>query len=120
MPPGVPDHRRPLIISIICVFFFVSLAISLYPYWRDLPTIRYRYGLGYAIYLVTNYLLSILCFIGFWRMARWSVYLYAALVGAQYAIQYLYQFEFYPWAVPIAALVFFTGLAYYRRMQWRL
>jgi hypothetical protein len=124
-PSGVPapatDARhRPLVLSVVCLMFFVFSIIGLYPYWLQLPTVRYRFGMAFTVYSAINYLLSIVCFIGFWRMTRWSVYLYLALVLIGYLVGYVHDFEVQPWSLIADGLILAMGIAYYRRMRWRL
>jgi hypothetical protein len=84
------------------------------------PAVRYQIGLGFAICSVVNWMFSILCFVGFWRMSKWAVFLYPTLIVSGGVIQYLYQLPISLPAMLPAILVLLAVLIYYRNMRWRI
>src|SRR6266446_5045127 len=68
-----PDSVRPKPVAVVAVAGFVC-SLLFVPFPR-----AWHIGLGYALHMALSSLLGMVCMYGFWKMWRWSVYIYATL-----------------------------------------
>jgi hypothetical protein len=105
-----PDLARPKLIAVIAVAGFVC-SLFLVP----LP-LAWHLGFGYAFYMALRSALGMVCMYGFWRMWRWSVYVYAAL--AMVDVFHFYMIRPREYGPPALEIVFaLVGFMYVRKMQ---
>ena len=104
------DSVRPKLLAVVAVAGFVSSFL-----WVPLPR-GWHIGLGYAVHMALSSLLGMVCMYGFWKMWRWSVYVYAALAVLD-ALHYcvLRPRAYGPPALEIAFAI--VGFMYVRKMQ---
>lgn len=76
--------QRPLLITLMCVFFAVGiisgLAGLLIPsvYEQFVAPMLEQYPSWYRYLMMANIFTSLACVVGLWLMKRWSVFLYVA------------------------------------------
>ena len=76
--------QRPLLITLMCVFFAVGiisgLAGLLIPpvYEQFVAPMLEQYPSWYRYLMMVNIFISLACVVGLWLMKRWSVLLYVA------------------------------------------
>lgn len=76
--------QRPLLITLMCVFFAVGiisgLAGLLIPsvYEQFVAPMLEQYPSWYRYLMMVNIFTSLACVVGLWLMKRWSVFLYVA------------------------------------------
>jgi len=71
------ETKRPLLITIICVLGILGAVGSLLVLLSDQAK---EVGEWYPPFLAFTSTVGAICFIGFWKMKRWAVYLYVGLV----------------------------------------
>jgi hypothetical protein len=80
-----PSHvskrpKRPALISVICVFVFLCAPLLLAGF--AIPSVHEQvvqlYGPVYAGWFLLSMVFGLIPFVGYWRMRKWGVWLYAA------------------------------------------
>jgi hypothetical protein len=107
--------------TLFCVVGFGVFAVSFKPYFTVVvPAAKESQGEAIATYLVANWLLTVVSFVGYWRMAKWGVWLYGTLflLGIAVGIANSYPNTARSILGPCGILA--IGIVYYRRMRWRL
>ena len=83
--------------------------------WLPLPPAWHRI-FGYAFHMLVSAILSIVCMYGFWKMWRWSVFVYCALVVLD-ILHYWLLLRARVYAPAAEAVIALVGLLYMRRMR---
>jgi len=68
------DSVRPKPVAVVAVAGFVCSLLFV-----PVSPRAWHIGLGYALHMALSSLLGMVCMYGFWKMWRWSVYIYATL-----------------------------------------
>jgi len=68
---------RPIAITIICVLGFIGAALSIPLIFSDMAR---AIGSWYPPYLGFSAVAGLICMIGLWKMKKWGVFAYTALV----------------------------------------
>ena len=71
------QNKRPLIITIICIFYFIFL--GLLPFIitpKIIAEVEGKYGQGFAAFSITYAIILFIAMIGYWCMKNWGVYLF--------------------------------------------
>lgn len=122
---GVQDAskigKRPLIITLICVFNFIGIAISflglLNPEQRAL--IVRRAG---AVMVPIAFIICLLTFvglIGYWKMRKWGVWVYLSMAVINFGSDFLFKLRLSQTGIIqywLIILVIAIGLFYFDRM----
>jgi hypothetical protein len=118
-PPYIPEEKRPLLITLVCIFGIAIILISLYLVFVDPATDIHAFithGFWRPINLAIINLAALIAFIGLWRMKRWGL----ILLIATYIISMLYNFfmgiTFY-WGYIPGALMIIICLMYIKKMR---
>jgi uncharacterized membrane protein YidH (DUF202 family) len=116
----VEHAGRPVIITALCVVGFLLFAISFKRYLTIIvPIARQTYGEAMATCLVATWVLTIVSFVGYWRMAKWGVWLYGILIVVGTGFGIANSIPFNAVGIIVPGLVLTIGMVYYKRMQWR-
>ena len=111
--------RRPILISLLCIVGFAVFAISFKQYFTMVvPAARQSQGEAMAMYLVANWLLTVVSFFGYWRMAKWSVWLYGTLIVLGITVGIANSYPNTAKSIIVPLFIFAIGIVYYRRMRW--
>ena len=76
--------QRPLLITLMCVFFAVGIISGLASllitpvYEQFVAPMLEQYPSWYRYLMMVNIFTSLACVVGLWLMKRWSVFLYVA------------------------------------------
>lgn len=70
--------RRPVAITIVCIIGFIGALVSVA---LILSGVAKSIGAWYTIYLAFASIIGLVCFVGFWKMRRIAVFIYASFVG---------------------------------------
>ncbi len=122
---GVQDAskigKRPLIITLICVFNFIGITISflglLVPEERAL--IVRRVG---AIMVPIAFIICLLTFvglIGYWKMRKWGVWVYLSMALINFSSDFLFKLRLSQTGIIQYGLIIFViviGFIYFNRM----
>jgi len=114
-PEPVQHSPRTTFMTFFCAVFFLLFAVTLIPYITVVfPASN---SMAMATYLVANWLLTFASFVGYWRMAKWGVWLYGTLcvIGIAVGIMNSYPNTARSMLVPI--LILTIGIVQYRRMR---
>ncbi|VAW95911.1 hypothetical protein MNBD_GAMMA21-1580 [hydrothermal vent metagenome] len=71
-------HKRPIIITIICIIGFIGGLVSVPLIFSDIAS---SIGSWYPPYLGLSVIIGFACFVGFWQMRKIAAYTYAGFVG---------------------------------------
>lgn len=71
------SNRRPTVITVLCIYLFIGgiLAIPLF-----ISKFVQKIGMWYPPYLAFSTIVGLICVIGLWKMRKWSIFTYTALV----------------------------------------
>lgn len=86
MEETVEKPLRPQAITIICVFGFLGVALSI-PQFFSPKTLQI--GSWYLPYLCFSVLMGMVCMLGLWKMKKWAVYTYTVFVILNQIVLYL-------------------------------
>ncbi len=107
---AAPDPVRPRAVGVVAV---IGLICSVF--WLPLPPAWHR-GIGYGFHMLVSSALGMVCMYGFWRMWRWSVFVYALLTLLD-MLHYWILLRARVYAPAVEAVIAFVGLLYLRRMR---
>ena len=118
---------RPILISILCVLTLATFALNLVLLPAAAGGLREAYGIWHVLFWITSSLITLVSIIGYWRMRRWGVYLYAAgfVIGAPIRfilgrfdaqLEEAFANSFTGAAVLVPLLVILVGFLYFKRM----
>jgi hypothetical protein len=106
-----PAPARPTAVSVIAIIGFIGSLI-----WAPLPP-AWHLGFGYAFHMLLSSTLGMVCMYGFWRMWRWSVFVYAGLAALD-TLYYCVLLRHRVYGPPALELVIaLLGFMYLRRMR---
>jgi hypothetical protein len=74
-------NKRPAILTAICVFNFIGVAVALGSVIFLYSDLSQKIGPWYPPYLAFSAVVGLICTIGFWMMQRWGIITYTAFVG---------------------------------------
>ncbi|MFH1170450.1 MAG: hypothetical protein V1704_02735 [Candidatus Vogelbacteria bacterium] len=79
---SAPLINRPTIITIICVFGFVAVLFILSSLFMSSARleITQQYGSTFLPITIFTTLLGLIGLVGYWKMRKWGVYFYTAMV----------------------------------------
>jgi len=106
---------------------FVTFALNLMLLPAAAGSLSETYGIWYVLFWITSSVITLVCMIGYWRMRRWGVYLYAAgfVIGVPIRfilgefdaqLQEAFANSFTGAAVLVPLLVILVGFLYFKRM----
>ena len=103
--------------TLFCVVGFVLFAVSFIPYIT--VVVPAADSVAMAAYLVANWLLTVVSIVGYWRMAKWSVWLYGTLcvMGVVVGIANSYPIATTARSMLVPLLILAIGIVHYRRMR---
>lgn len=118
-PVYTPEEKRPLLITLACVFGIAIILISLYLIFIDPSTDVHAFithGFWRPIILAATNLAALAAFIGIWQMKRWGLILMIAI----YIIGIIYNFVMnisnYWGYIPVAIIIIIC-LLYMKKMR---
>jgi hypothetical protein len=117
VPSLPPDTRRPLPITILCIIGFAAFILAFRNYFTIVVPAAREISDAMAAYLVANFVLTVVSFVGYWRMAKWGVWLYAMLCAFGIGLGVLQTHRITAKEI-VPAVVLAIGICYYRRMRW--
>ena len=122
----VTPNKRPIAITIMCVFGFLGVALSLPGALMDIDTVNqlgyfYPFGTNVSTFTWHSYfrgvstLVALVCIIGFMEMKKWAVYLYIVyFVINQIVLLYIGIWDYFSLVVP--GITLGITLVYFKRM----
>jgi hypothetical protein len=108
-----PASPRPTAITVICILGFIGAAISIPVIFSDIAR---AIGPWYPPYLGFSALAGLICMVGLWKMRKWSVFAYTALV----VLNQIVLFSMGVWnvfALLIPAIVIAIAFAHLSKMR---
>jgi hypothetical protein len=72
-----PGTQRPVAITVICILGFIGAALSIPLIFSSAAS---SVGGWYPPLLGLSAVVGLICMIGLWKMKKWAVFLYAAMV----------------------------------------
>ena len=75
--------KRPVIITVLCIMAFLGLIGGVFLVFMDISR---SIGAWYPPYLAVCIILGLICFIGLWKMKKWSAIAYAIFVAINQVI----------------------------------
>jgi len=118
-PPYIPEEKRPFWVTFVCVFGITVILISLYLIFIDPSTNVHAFAthgiLRPTILAIIN-LISLIAFIGIWRMKRWGL----ITLIATFAISIIYNFIMgigYYWGYIPGVIIIIICLLYVKKMD---
>jgi len=118
-PYYIPEEKRPFWVTLACVFGITVILISLYLIFIDPSTNVHAFithGFWRPTILAVINLISLIAFIGIWRMKRWGL----ITLIATFAISIIYNFIMgigYYWGYIPGAIIIIICLLYVKRMS---
>jgi hypothetical protein len=108
------ESRRPLILTLVCIFIVIGVIGIL---WRVCFGPPSRLGPWYLPFLTVSASITAVAMVGVWMMRRWAVYTYIGLcIVAQ--ILFLVMYDVVVWkAVLVRCFVIAILLVYFKRMR---
>jgi hypothetical protein len=107
--------ERPTIITVICIIGFIGAGFSLVllAMW---DTLARKIGPWYPPFLLAAAAVGMVCFLGMWRMRKWSVLLYTGVTVLNQVVM-LWQGAWNPMALLIPAVVIGIGFSQFNKMR---
>ena len=104
---------RPVAITIICILGFIGAALTLPLIFSDMAR---GVGAWYPPYLGFSAVAGLICMFGMWKMKKWSVFAYTALVIVNQVV--LFSMGVWnPFALLIPAIVIAIAFANLSKMN---
>jgi len=104
---------RPVAITIICILGFIGAALTLPLIFSDMAR---GIGAWYPPYLGFSAVAGLICMVGMWKMKKWSVFAYTALVIVNQVV--LFSMGVWnPFALLIPAIVIAIAFANLSKMN---
>jgi hypothetical protein len=110
-------HERPGLITAVCVLGFIVFGLSLLSAPMIFGAVSERYGVWYGPVWAVSIALTIVSLVGYWRMKKWGVRLYAGLFVFGILLSL---FAGIPFSVPgflVPLAITSLGFANYKRMD---
>jgi hypothetical protein len=111
-----PVPKRPLIITILCVFVGLGGLLALPVAFYASRKLGQEFGAWYPRYLILSAILGLFCCYGYWRMRRWAVFLYSAFFVVNLGVL-LATGQAHSVGVIYPLIMIACGFIYLRRMQ---
>ncbi|HZE58347.1 MAG TPA: hypothetical protein VE031_10875 [Chthoniobacterales bacterium] len=108
-----PTAQRPVAITVICILGFIGAALSIPVIFSSAAS---NIGGWYPPVLGISALVGVICMIGLWKMKKWAVFLYTAMV----VVIQIVLFSMHLWApfsLLFPAIIIAIGFAYLSRMS---
>jgi hypothetical protein len=105
--------QRPAAITVICILGFIGAALSIPLIFSSTAA-----GIGswYPPYLGLSAAVGLICMIGLWKMKKWAVFVYTALVVINQVV--LFSMGIWnPFALLLPAIVVAIAFTYLSRMS---
>lgn len=104
---------RPVAITIICILGFIGAALTLPLIFSDMAR---GIGAWYPPYLGFSAVAGLICMVGMWKMKKWSVFAYTALVIVNQVVLFTMG-VWNPFALLIPAIVIAIAFANLSKMS---
>ncbi len=104
--------KRPTVITVICILGFIGAALSIPVIFSN---VAQAIGSWYPPYLGASAVAGLICMLGLWKMKKWSVFAYTALVIANQVILFTMGL-WTPFALLIPAVVIVIGFTHLSKM----
>lgn len=104
---------RPVAITIICILGFIGAALTLPLIFSDMAR---GIGAWYPPYLGFSAVAGLICMVGMWKMKKWSVFAYTALVIVNQVVLFTMG-VWNPFALLIPAIVITIAFANLSKMS---
>jgi hypothetical protein len=117
MNEPIPAPIRPLAVTIVAVVLCLSIAGSLFVASDLIPTFAKAYGSWYVPVWFTSLAVMLLAAVGYWRMRRWGVYLYAVAFALGTLLGVIAGLPFTITSVLVPMVVIGIGVVYFVRMS---
>jgi len=112
--PAIVESRRPIILSIVCVFGIIGAIANLWRVFFGPPSI---FGPWLLVTLAISATITIVSMVGVWMMRRWAVYTYVVLcIVGQIAWQIIVGIVIWK-AVLLRCLVIALFFVYFKKMR---
>ena len=108
-----PTGVRPRAISVVCIWAVLGLLTHLPMIFSDATR---KFGAWYPPYLGFSTLLGIACFVGFWTMRKWALFLYTSLWIFNQIVM-LSTGHWSPFSLLIPGIMIAIGFKYLDRMR---
>jgi hypothetical protein len=105
--------ERPIAITVICILGFIGAALSIPVIFMGATS---SIGAWYPPYLAFSAVAGLVCMIGLWKMMKWSVFAYTALVVLNQCVL-MAMGVWNIFALLIPAIVIVIGFMYLSKMK---
>jgi hypothetical protein len=105
--------QRPVAITVICILGFVGAALSIPVVFSSTAS---NIGGWYPPVLGLSAVVGLICMIGLWKMKKWAVFLYTAMVVVIQIV--LFSMHLWnPFSLLFPAIIIAIGFAYLAKMS---
>jgi len=112
--PAIVESRRPIILTIVCIFGIIGAIANLWRVAFDGPSV---FGPWLLVTLAISAIFTLVSMVGVWMMRRWAVYTYVVLcIVGQIAWQVIVGIVIWK-AVLLRCLVIALLFVYFKRMR---
>jgi hypothetical protein len=109
--------ERPIAITVFCIIGIGLIVLSLVAVPNIADLLTEKVGGWYVPFLIASLLITLACFIGYWMMKRWGVYLYTAIFAIGTAVSVFFGLPVSLPGLIVPVLVIILGFAYIKRMN---
>jgi hypothetical protein len=103
---------RPVAITVICILGFIGAALTLPLIFSSTAS---AVGSWYPAFLGLSAAVGLVCMIGLWKMKKWAVFLYTALLVVSQIV--LFSMGLWsPFSLLVPAIIVAIGFAYLSKM----
>jgi hypothetical protein len=105
--------QRPVIITVICILGFIGAALSIPLIFSSAAS---NIGGWYPPFLGLSAVGGLICMIGLWKMKKWAVFLYTALVVVVQIVLFAMH-VWTPFSLLVPAIIIAIGFANLSKMS---
>ncbi len=105
--------QRPVAITVICILGFIGAALSIPLIFSSAAS---NIASWYPAFLGLSAVVGLICMIGMWKMKKWGVFLYTAMVVAVQVVLFAAHM-WTPFSLLFPAIIIAIGFAYLSRMS---
>lgn len=110
---GTQTTPRPVAITVICILGFIGAALSIPLVFSGAAS---NIASWYPAFLGLSAVVGLICMIGLWKMKKWGVFLYTAMVVVVQVVLFAAHL-WTPFSLLFPAIIIAIGFAYLSKMS---